>query len=76
MFESGRANPHILALSEEAVLQIQNLTVPELVRTVDNSQITRVVIKFENLNNFNLKVKIKVFAIFSFGTNLWDILQF
>ena len=49
---------------------------PELVGAVDNSQVTGVVIELEDLHNFNLKVKIEVFAIFSLGTHLWDILQF
>jgi hypothetical protein len=31
MLESCRANPHELALSQEPVLQIQNLAVPNLI---------------------------------------------
>ena len=76
MLKSCRANFHILAFSEEPVLQIQNLAVPKLIWIVDESDIAGIVVKLENLENFNKEVKIPVSSIFFPGANLWDILQF
>lgn len=53
VLEGGRADLDVLALLEEAVLQIQNLAVPNLVGAINNPDVTGVVVKLEELYDLN-----------------------
>jgi len=75
VLESGRTDADVLAFAQEPVLQVKHLAVPNLVRTVNHSQLARVVIELEELHDFDLEIEIVVLAIFALGANLGHVLE-
>lgn len=76
VLKGSTADPNVLALSEVAVLHIQNLAVPKLVRSVNEPDLARVVVKFEKLDDLDLEVEVLVLTIVSPGASGVDVLKF
>ena len=64
VLQRGLPDANVLALGESFELLGQDLGVPDLVGTVDDSHLGSVVIQLNNLENLHLQVEIKLFVVF------------
>ena len=73
MGQSSSSNSNVLTLFKVFVLCVVSLSVPDLATFVDDTHFTLVVVYFEKLQHFDLKIEVVKFTFSSLGPYFWYI---